>query len=202
VDSLARFGPHEHPLSPTPGHKRERPEERFQELFAATLPALLVWAELRLRPPMRPFITPEDLIAQAWARALAVWPFEPEEFRKRILKIASYVLLEAFSAIRMQAFFDGGSPRPTKIVQPNGISPHIARCTQIYMSKDSTRELLARIEELDDHQRHLLLNRGLEGWPFEEIAARLDRSVGEVERIWEETREELRRDGTDRALGI
>ncbi|MEW6744096.1 MAG: hypothetical protein AB1486_15190 [Planctomycetota bacterium] len=191
---------HEHPLSPTPAHKRERPEERVAVLFRQVLPALLVWAELRITPPMRPFLTPQDLVVEVWCRALAVGLVDDAVFRQRVFRIASYVLLEAFSAIRMQAFFTGGSPKPAKVVHANGAPLEMVAATRGFVELDSTRALLERVAALDADGKRVLLNHGLEGVAAHEVAARLGMTEEAVAGTWGALVRDLEADGTWRLI--
>ena len=77
--------------------------DSFGRLYEHIAPALLTWAEFRIRPEQRQHVDPSDVVQEVWFRAWRQMDtFDPEAtpFRFWIFRIAKNVLLEAVRKTR------------------------------------------------------------------------------------------------------
>jgi len=161
-------------------------------LYERLAPALLAWAELRVRPSFRPWIEPADLIQEVWYRAWkSLDRYDPgRPFRPWLFAIAKNVLLEGARRLR------GAEPR-----SPGGGSsrlfplqnlPDSATAVSRRVARD---EALARFVEqvraLPRVDRRLVLHIGLEGLTVQRAAERLELAPEAAKKRWQRLRARL-----------
>ena len=84
---------------------------RFAELYERIAPSLYTWAELRIRPELRQWVDPGDVVQEVWCRAWRVFgTFDAAtgSFRFWVFRIAKNVLMEAFRKLDNPAFKGAG----------------------------------------------------------------------------------------------
>jgi RNA polymerase sigma-70 factor (ECF subfamily) len=166
----------------------------YAQLYARLAPALYAWASLRLPRTLRGFVSPEDIVQEVWCRTTERFAtFDPTrgEFRSWLFGFAYRVLREALrSALRLQR---ERAPDGSRVFRLEDLPDDITSLTRRVARADDVRALLARIDELalEPDERELLLLRGLEGLPHEEIAAQLGIQPAAVRKRWERLRERL-----------
>jgi len=168
--------------------------ESFGALYERIAPALYTWAELRIRPQVRQWLEPGDLVQEVWCRALRAFDqFDAEaaSFRYWIFRVAKNVLLEAVRkagspAARGQA--PGSSERLLALGQVpdvvTGVSRRLSRQEELGRFRDWVQAL-----ERDD--RELLLHHGLEGLSHAEVAERMGLGGEAVAKRWQRLRGRL-----------
>lgn len=166
----------------------------FEELYARLAPALYAWASLRLPRTLRAFVSPEDIVQEVWCRTTERFAtFDPArgEFRSWLFGFAYRVLREAMrSALRLQR---ASAPDGSRVFRLEELPDQITSLTRRVARAEDVRALLLRIDELalPPEERELLLLRGLEGLPHEEIAAQLGIQPAAARKRWERLRERL-----------
>jgi RNA polymerase sigma factor (sigma-70 family) len=168
--------------------------ETFGLLYERIAPALYTWAEIRIRPSVRAWIDPGDLVQEVWCRALRILDrFDPEKvpFRYWIFRVAKNVLLEAtrkVSGPEGRAQTPGTTSRMNVLAEVpdsvTGISLRLSRNEELERFRDWVRELEAE-------ERDLLLHHGLEGLSHEQVATRMQLGVEAVAKRWQRLRRKL-----------
>jgi RNA polymerase sigma-70 factor (ECF subfamily) len=136
-------------------------------------PALLAWARLRVpRGSWKP-VEPEDVVQEVWLRALSrLDSFDPSKgtFRMWMFGIAGRALLDLLRrAIRGSA---AGSDSSTEDPFVRVADDATAVSTRLCRS-ESFQLVAQRLAALGEEERRLIIYRGLEGLPHEEVAKRL-----------------------------
>lgn len=182
-------------VSPDPESNPQRlTRAAFAGEFAAAVPALLAWAQLRLRPELRRLLEPEDLVQEVGCRAFtSLDDFDGARgtFRQWLFGFGSRVLLEA-----LRQAGRGRSPFVTPLADP-GVTDAVAVVTTVterVAREEVVRMFLARIEGLDEGDRDLLLHRGLEGMPHTDLARLLGVSDEVLRKRWSRLCERMRHD--------
>lgn len=171
----------------------------FEREFTAAAPALLTWARLRIRPELRTLLEPEDLVQEVGCRAFAAFAaFDPERasFRQWLFGFANRVLLEA---LRQLGRSTGLTPATAKLGVTN-LAATVTTITARIARDERVRAFLARVDELDDPDRALLLRRGLEGQGYGDVAASLGVAEDAVRKRWQRLCERMRDDPVFAAL--
>lgn len=173
-------------------HARAHDADAFPALYERLAPTIYTWASLRLRESLRHLIDPEDVMQEVWYRAFSRFhTYDPERssFRAWIFRIAELVVVEAFRGLRGRPLPGrgdlGGTPPPDELAtDATSVSRRVA-------TDERLRDVIKRLEVLDGEERTLLLYRGLEGLPHEELARRLDVSTETARKRWARLRERL-----------
>jgi RNA polymerase sigma factor (sigma-70 family) len=161
-------------------------------LYERVAPAVFAWARLRLRPSLRHLVDPEDVMQEVWYRACKrLDSYDPDRtpFRGWIFRIADLVVMEAFRGLRgrpLPGDHEGGAPPP-----PDALSAKVTTVSRRVASDDSLRAVIARLQRLPQDEQRLLLYRGLEGAPHDEVARRLNITSDAARKKWERLREKL-----------
>lgn len=167
--------------------------ESFGALYESIAPALVAWAELRIRPALRARLEPQDLAQEVWFRAWrALTRFDPERgsFRAWVFQIAKNVLLEAFRSLREPT--RPGSPGPTTKLFALQNLPDSATAISRRMARDETlRDFAEMVRGLEEDEQKLVLHCGLEGLPYREAAGRMGISDEALAKRWQRLRGRL-----------
>ena len=179
------------------GRASANPTEAFQALYVRIAPTLVAWATLRIPPPLRSRLEPEEVAQEVWLRAMGrIRSFDPEQspFRAWVFRIAGLVLLESFRRV-------GSSPSGGPRVSGEGLSAvpaDITSACQAAVRDENTQALLDLTATLSDEERKLLLHRGLEGLPHGEVAEILGVDREAAMKRWQRLRKRL---GDNLSLG-
>jgi RNA polymerase sigma-70 factor (ECF subfamily) len=166
----------------------------FQRRYEELAPALHAWAELRIRPEMRALVDPADVVQEVWCRA---WRqrerADPaaESFRPWVFTVAKNVLLEAFRKLRSPAFRAGSSGTTTRLLALEGIPDSITAVSRRVARDERLVHLVAWLRELEEDERLLVAQVGLEGLPFAEVAERLGLTRDAAAKRWQRLRGRL-----------
>jgi RNA polymerase sigma factor (sigma-70 family) len=164
---------------------------RFGELYERIAPSLYTWAELRIRPELRRWIDPQDVVQEVWCRAWRIFPdFDPVEgtFRYWIFRVAKNVLLEAFRKLDSPGFKSraGNGASPGNGIFELGDVPDSATAISRRVAREETLQLFSRwVQSLEDEDRMLLIHHGLEGLSQAEVADRLSLNRETVAKRWQ-----------------
>ncbi len=177
--------------------------EAFAVLYERIAPALYTWADIRIRPAMRTWLEPGDLVQEVWCRALRVFPrFDSESgsFRYWVFRIAKNVLLEALRKAGSPAA-QGQTPGTTTRMMALGQVPDEVTGISRRLSR---QEELARfrdwVKDLERTDRELLLHHGLEGLSHAEVAERLQLGTEAVAKRWQRLRAKLEQQSIPREV--
>lgn len=168
--------------------------ESFGALYERIAPALYTWAEIRIRPQVRQWLEPSDLVQEVWCRALRAFDqFDPQttSFRYWIFRVGKNVLLEAVRKAGAPAA-QGQAPGSSERLQALGQVPDVVTGVSRRLSR---QEELGRfrewVGELDRDDRELLLHHGLEGLSHAEVGERLSLGAEAVAKRWQRLRVRL-----------
>lgn len=162
---------------------------RFGELYERIAPSLYTWAEIRIRPDLRQWIDPGDVVQEVWCRAWKIFgSFDPQvvTFRYWVFRVAKNVLLEAFRKLESPAFKarsrDNGHSRAVELVDVPDSATAITR----RVAREESLQLFARwVQSLEEEDRMLLVHLGLEGLSQAEVAERLQIGREAVAKRWQ-----------------
>jgi ribosomal-protein-alanine N-acetyltransferase len=166
--------------------------EAFANLYGRVAPALHAWVRLRTTPNFRAKIDPEEVVQETWARALVKLPeIDPRTpFRPWLFRVARYVLIESSRGV-LRSLPEGGSSGDPLARLPDsatGAATGVAR-------REALESFLDRAESLDPKDRELVVLRGLEGRPFDEIAQRIKGNASSLNKRWQRLRARLIAEG-------
>jgi RNA polymerase sigma factor (sigma-70 family) len=173
---------------------KEGGSESFGVLYERIAPALYTWADIRIRPTVRAWIDPGDLVQEVWCRALRSFDqFDAEtgSFRYWIFRVAKNVLLEAIRKTSSPGFRAQNPGTTTRLLLLNQV-PDVVTGVSLRLSR---QEELGRfrdwVKELERTDRELLLHHGIEGLSHAEVAERLELGTEAVAKRWQRLRERL-----------
>ncbi len=170
----------------------ERPD--YATEFERAAPALLAWAHLRVRPGLRAGLDPEDLAQEVGVRAFARFgDFDPARatFRAWLFGFANRVLLEALRELgRGKAMQRPGAADPTL----SQVADSITAVSRRVAKAETFKLFLEQVDGLDDQDRTLLVQIGIEGNTHAEVAAVLGIGEDAARKRWQRLRDRLRSD--------
>jgi RNA polymerase sigma-70 factor (ECF subfamily) len=172
-------------------------EGRFAELYERIAPALHAWASLRIRPEMRGYVDPEDVVAEVWCRAWKAFPrFDSENanFRAWVFQIAKNVMLEAFRKLQRVAPGSsgaGGAGPSTRAFQMANVPDSATQVSRRMDRHEGLARLLEWAKGLDEDEQKLFLHCGLEGMGYAEVAERMQLEYDTVAKRWQKLRERV-----------
>ncbi len=182
---------------------REGESARFDELYARIAPALYTWAKLRVRPAMRGFVDPEDVVQEVWCRACKGFDgFDSDgaNFRAWIFRIAKNVLLEAFRKHQSLASAPGGPGATTRLFQLQNLPDSATNISQRLARDDGIQHLLEWVEALDEDEQKLFVHCGLEGLTYAEVSERMQVQRDAIAKRWQKLRERIAQFGVSKDL--
>jgi RNA polymerase sigma-70 factor (ECF subfamily) len=168
-----------------------RPE--FADEFERAAPALLAWAHLRVRPGLRKGLDPEDLVQEVGCRAFVRYgDFDPARatFRAWLFGFANRVLLEALRELGK------GRPVRAEAADPSlsQVADSITAVSRRVARAETFRLFLQQVDGLDQEDRTLLVQIGIEGNSHAEVAAVLGIGEDAARKRWQRLRDRLRAD--------
>ena len=178
-------------------------EADFTERYQRLASALHAWASLRIRPSLRAYCDVDDLLQEAWCRAYAIRDrFDPAqvEFRPWLFRVAKNVLLET---MRKATYADragraqGGTAR---LFVLDAVPDHVTSITRRLARDENLLRFHARLRELPEDDRELVVLVGLEGMSQAEAATRLGTTYDAVRKRWQRLRARLEGDGVSEML--
>lgn len=165
------------------------PRERFAELYACVAPAVLVWARLQIRAPLRSRLEPEDVLQETVLRAWQRFAeFDPARasFRSWMFGFARNVLFEALQRAAAPAVVGplttGGLAR---------VPDDTTSVTRSVARRESLARFSSHVAALPREEQRLLMYRGLEERSHEEVAALLQTTPDAAAKRWSRLRERL-----------
>ena len=166
--------------------------DSFGRLYEHIAPALLTWAEFRIRPEQRQHVDPSDVVQEVWFRAWRqMESFDPEAtpFRFWIFRIAKNVLLEAVRKTRRADVAGAGT---TAKIQQLGELQDTMTAVSMRLSRDEgLAAFRLEVDALPEEERKLVVHCGLEGLPLGEVAERLGISTEAAGKRWQRLRARL-----------
>jgi RNA polymerase sigma-70 factor, ECF subfamily len=176
--------------APTP----ERPD--LTQLVTQLCPALLAWTQLRLPVSLRAIVAVEDLVQEVWLRVVRIYQhsFRPGGGSPRawVFAVAKLVLLEVERAAYERAQHGaapGGTTWQRAIAE---IPEQVTSLTQRLARDEHIQRFVARVQELDEDDRQLLVFCGIEDMTQVEAAQRLGLSADAAQKRWQRLRGRVR----------
>ena len=166
----------------------------FQMLYDQIAPALYAWTRLRVQGTPASELDPQDLLQEAWLRALrGLDRYDPSQsFRSWIFGIAKNVLLQTMrnsARVRTQTPLKA---RGESVDFPDSVTSISSR-----LGKDElVQHFLAYVAGLSFEERQLVLYCGLEGYTSRQAAERLGILPDTALKRWQTLRTRLRESGT------
>lgn len=151
-------------------------EDSIAWLISRLAPVLLAQAEWRLGPMLRRHYDPHDLVHEAWLVLLprmATLPPRDGRMTPVLLRFLSTTILsKARNLLRREArrSLDEGSAAEQDAPEPAGPRSEVVSAV-VRSERDSS--VRAALEELPEEDRKLVLMRGVEQLPAEDVAAQL-----------------------------
>lgn len=168
--------------------------EPFAELYERIAPALYTWADIRIRPGVRAWLEPGDLVQEVWCRALRVFDqFDPERvsFRYWIFRVAKNVLLESVRKVGSPAFRSQTPGTTTRLFVLNQVPDNVTGISRRLSRQEELGRFRDWVKELEREDRELLVHHGLEGLSHAEVAQRLSLGPDAVAKRWQRLRSKL-----------
>jgi RNA polymerase sigma factor (sigma-70 family) len=177
------------------GTQDARADEAFRSAYAELAPALFAWARARIRPELRAWIEPGDVVSEVWCRAWSARAAdrrEPRELRPWLFGVAKNVLLEAHRRARSPAFRAGATGSTTRLLAlgrvPDEVTAASVRCAR----DETLARFSAWLDELDPSDRELVVHCGLEGLSHAEVAERIGLTRDAAAKRWQRLRALIR----------
>jgi RNA polymerase sigma-70 factor, ECF subfamily len=170
---------------------------RFQELYQRLAPALIAWADIRIPTNLRMSLEPEDVAQEVWCRALRSFQgFDPAvtPFRAWLFTIAGNVLLEGFRRTRRHPRSPRTVTESSKVFDLEAVPADATSITRRAARDEDLARFIARVSTLAAEDRRLLVYRGLEALPHQDVARRLGITADSAMKRWQRLRAELERD--------
>lgn len=159
---------------------------RFDQAWQRVAPAVFAWASLRVRPPLRQRLDPDDLLQEVACRswdAFAGWDADQGPFRGWVFGIANNVLREALR--RLGSDRAGGAGAVLDTGRWSQVPDTATAISQAVARDEGLLRLLEHVDGLPDEDRKLLVLRGLEGLPHDQLADLLGLSSDAVAKRWQ-----------------
>lgn len=169
--------------------------DAFAMDFAVAAPVLLAWAHCRIRGELRQRLDAEDLVQEVGVRAcLRRGDFDPRRgtFRQWLFGFASHVWLEALRELGRDPL--GGRHRRGGDSQLPAVADTVTTISRRVAADESHRTCRARLDELDDVDRRLVVAIGFEELTHGEAAKLLGIGEDACRKRWQRLRERLRLD--------
>lgn len=162
---------------------------RFGELYERIAPSLFAWAEIRIRPELRVWIEPQDVVQEVWYRAWRAFPGYTKaangSFRYWIFRIAKNILLEAFRELRAPTFRAANSGSTSRLVALHEVPDSTRGVSRRVAQMEALKLFSQWVEKLDDEDKRLVVHCGLEGMAHAEVAQRLSITEAAVSKRWQ-----------------
>jgi RNA polymerase sigma-70 factor (ECF subfamily) len=168
--------------------------ESFTVLYERIAPALYAWADIRIRPGLRAWLEPGDLVQEVWCRALRVFDqFDPDKvsFRYWVFRVAKNVLLESVRKVGSAAYATQPAGSTARLFALGQVPDSITGVSRRLSRQEELGRFRDWVAELDREDRDLLLHHGLEGLSHSEVGERLDLGVEAVAKRWQRLRKNL-----------
>lgn len=175
----------------------------FAELYERIAPALYTWADLRIRPSLRAWVEPGDIVQEVWCRALeAIERFDQDRtsFRYWVFRVAKNVLLEAS---RKAGRSGPGGPAAGSTARQrtlDGVPDSISGVSHRLSRDESIHRFHDWIRELEGADRDLLLHHGLEGMTHAQVAVRLQIGEEAATKRWQRLRRKIEQQAIPKEL--
>ncbi|MFO1029635.1 MAG: RNA polymerase sigma factor [Planctomycetota bacterium] len=171
--------------------------ETLKTWFASEGPHLYCWLRARLGPSVRRNLDLEDLMQEVWFRAMRN-PGSDDVVSPRawLLSIARNVLMEALRSTMRQPI--------AALAGAEGTSPELAdevtTLTRRIARDESRQKFFRELDGLEEDERLLLVQHGLEQRPIDHVARLLGISTDAAHKRWQRLRDRLRQLGSPAEL--
>jgi len=173
---------------------REGDSATFGVLYERIAPALYTWADIRIRPSVRAWLDPADLVQEVWCRALRIFDrFDPDRvsFRFWVFRVAKNVLLEATRKLGSPGIASQTPGTTTRLFALNQVPDNVTGISRRLSKQEELGRFRDWVKELDRGDRDLLLHHGLEGLSHAEVGERLELGPEAVAKRWQRLRVKL-----------
>lgn len=159
----------------------------LEALFERVAPMLLSWAHLRMSPAFRQKVDPHDVIQEVWLRAMQRFSeLDPRTttFRAWIFRVAHFVVIEMSRDLLRG---NGAKLQSASSLFTAQLSPESGASTKL-VREEAVQNFVELVGGLKRENRELVVLRGLEGCPFDEVAQRLGGKAAAWEKRWQRLR--------------
>lgn len=177
--------------------------EPFAVLYERIAPALYSWADIRIRPSLRTWLEPADLVQEVWCRALHAFPqFDSERisFRYWIFRVAKNVLLESMRKVGSPAFRGQTPGTTTRLFALKQVPDAVTAVSHRLSRQEELGRFRDWVKSLDRGDRELLVHHGLEGLSHSEVGERLNLGAEAVAKRWQRLRTRLEQQALPREV--
>ncbi|GJM21139.1 MAG: hypothetical protein DHS20C15_10540 [Planctomycetota bacterium] len=189
---------------PAPARQdRQAAQPTFDDAWRSVAPAVFAWASLHVRAPLRTRLDPDDVLQEIACRAWKHrerWDPAQGEFRAWVFGIANNVLRESLRHLTSTS--RRATPAPLSTDMWAQLPDTATRISRAVLRDERLAKLLDHLDELPDDERRLLILRGLEGLPHEEVAEVLGLSTEAVSKRWQRLCAKLREQRAWTELGL
>jgi RNA polymerase sigma-70 factor (ECF subfamily) len=162
--------------------------QRFGQLYERIAPSLYTWADIRIRPELRAWLDPQDVVQEVWCRAWKIFAsFDPTttSFRYWVFRVAKNVLLEALRKLDSPTFRASGPDPSTRALLLADVPDSATAISHRVARAENLKLFTQWVQSLDDEDRKLLVHHGLEGLSQAEVAERLQLGREAVAKRWQ-----------------
>ena len=182
------------PVIPPDGHAGCGGAPLREEDHARLTSALHVWASLRMRPFLRSFMGPEDVVQETWQRALEFHDrFDRDQctYRGFLFGIAKNVLLEASRRAERRNRLGQSLGKRESGINLDRIADDITNVSRRVARDERITRVLKLCGTLSPTERDLLLHLGLEGMGQQEVATMLAITRDALNKRWQRLKAQL-----------
>jgi RNA polymerase sigma factor (sigma-70 family) len=146
--------------------------ESLEWVVARFTPLLLMQAAHRLHGPLRRVVEPEDLVQDVWVRALPrIAELRPRDGRMTVVvaRFLGTTLLNRLNSLLQKRLEGDGEPLSAGAPPPEP-TDDATRALSGLVRRERERAVRAAIEELSAEDRAVIVLRGIEQNPVQEVA--------------------------------
>jgi RNA polymerase sigma-70 factor (ECF subfamily) len=185
---------------------RRGDQQRIGDLLQQYRNYLMLLAITQIEKCLQPLVSPSDVVQETMLRAHRHFAQFQGQSERELLAWLRQILLNNLgrfvehyvlaakrdvrrevSLDRLQRALDQSRPQFRSLLQADDQTPSV-----LVQRREDAALLAERLDQLPAHYREVLVLRNVQGRSFEEIAARMDRSLGATRMLWLRALEKLR----------
>lgn len=167
----------------------------FARAYEPLAPAVRAWAVLQTRGPLGHVLDADDLVQEVLVQAYRSFAtFDPARgsFRGWTFGVAAHVAQGLLRHLARATAHGGGRALQALASRADSLPEDATTISRRVARDEGMRRFLARVLELEDDDRRLLVHRGIEGLKYAEVAAILGWNTELAKKRWQRLRERLR----------
>ncbi|MCB9898214.1 MAG: sigma-70 family RNA polymerase sigma factor [Planctomycetes bacterium] len=167
----------------------------FARAYEPLAPALRAWAALQVRGPLGSVLDADDLVQEVLVQLYGSFArFDPArgDFRGWTFGVASRVAQSLLRRLARSSARGGGTALEPLASRADSLPQDATTISRRVARDEGMQRFLARVLELDEDDRRLLVHRGLEGLGHAEVGALLGWTPDQANKRWQRLRTRLR----------